>query len=241
MVNTPTIQELIDARVLAIARVDAAVDAYMAGPTVEPFTLGNGYELNLCMAVETHPYAQHVVQWSDVSEALKRAAIRKAVFSAQPTKVVAAPSSPDDSPPPTRARTSRTPLRKRREPHVAQGGTGVDGHVVSLRVMLRADTLLGPGKAALLQAIRETGSISAAGRLVGMSYKRAWYLIDTLNGAFLEPLVTANKGGNTGGEARLTSTGAAILDGYRRMEAAATDAVAGELRQLVALMNSTAS
>lgn len=107
---------------------------------------------------------------------------------------------------------------------------------ISLRVELRADTLLGPGKAALLQGIRETGSIAAAGRRMGMSYKRAWYLIDTLNGTFREPLVTASKGGRTGGGARLTPTGDAILDGYRRMEAAAADAVAGEIARLSDLL-----
>ncbi|MDN3571434.1 winged helix-turn-helix domain-containing protein [Methylobacterium longum] len=112
----------------------------------------------------------------------------------------------------------------------------LDEASITLRVELRADTLLGPGKAALLQGIRETGSIAAAGRRMGMSYKRAWYLIDTLNGAFHEPLVTASKGGKTGGGAQLTPTGAAILDGYRRMEAAASEAVAGELAHLSTLL-----
>ena len=55
---------------------------------------------------------------------------------------------------------------------------------IKLRIALNPDTLLGPGKAALLQAIDETGSIAAAGRRMGMSYKRAWYLIDTMNAYF---------------------------------------------------------
>lgn len=75
----------------------------------------------------------------------------------------------------------------------------MEGRVVSLRVALSPDTLLGPGKADLLQGIRETGSIAAAGRRMGMSYKRAWYLIDTLNNGFREPLVMASKGGKAGG------------------------------------------
>lgn len=106
---------------------------------------------------------------------------------------------------------------------------------ISLRIELGSDTLLGPGKAALLSGIRDTGSI-AAGRRMGMSYKRAWYLIDTLNKAFQEPLVSASKGGRRGGGAVLTSTGDAILDSYLRMERLASEAVAGELDLLASLM-----
>jgi len=107
---------------------------------------------------------------------------------------------------------------------------------ITLRVELRADTLLGPGKAALLHGIRETGSIAAAGRRMGMSYKRAWYLIDTLNGSFREPLVEASKGGKAGGGARLTATGDAVLDGYQRIEAAALEATAAEVSRLATLL-----
>ena len=67
---------------------------------------------------------------------------------------------------------------------------------IELRSALDPETLLGPGKAALLQAIDETGSIAAAGRRMGMSYKRAWYLIDTMNAYFSEPVVVSAKGGN---------------------------------------------
>jgi molybdate transport system regulatory protein len=107
---------------------------------------------------------------------------------------------------------------------------------IFLRVELGADTLLGPGKAALLQGVRETGSIAAAGRRMGMSYKRAWYLIDTLNNAFRGPLVTASRGGKAGGGAQLTPMGDAILDSYLRMERLAAEAVAGELDLLSSLM-----
>lgn len=69
-----------------------------------------------------------------------------------------------------------------------------------------------------------------------MSYKRAWYLIDTLNGSFREPLVEASKGGKAGGGARLTATGDAVLDGYRRMEVAAAEATAAEVSRLEALL-----
>lgn len=112
----------------------------------------------------------------------------------------------------------------------------MEKNAISLRVQLRADTLLGPGKADLLQGIRETGSIAAAGRRMGMSYKRAWYLIDTLNAGFHEPLVVAVKGGRSGGGAQLTPCGEAILEGYRRMEAATVAAVAGELEALTKLL-----
>ena len=69
----------------------------------------------------------------------------------------------------------------------AQEEQVLDEVSITLRVELRADTLLGPGKAALLQGIHNTGSIAAAGRRMGMSYKRARYLIDTLNKVFCEP------------------------------------------------------
>lgn len=111
---------------------------------------------------------------------------------------------------------------------------------ITLRVELRADALLGPGKAALLQGIRETGSIAAAGRRMGMSYKRAWYLIDTMNGVFQEPLVSASKGGKTGGGARLTPIGDVVLNTYRRMEEAAATAVADDLGQLSDLLKPSA-
>ncbi|WP_238257593.1 winged helix-turn-helix domain-containing protein [Methylobacterium gnaphalii] len=110
---------------------------------------------------------------------------------------------------------------------------------ISLRIELGTDTLLGPGKAALLGGIRETGSIAAAGRRMGMSYKRAWYLIDTLNKAFREPLVTASRGGKTGGVTQLTPMGDEILDCYQRMERLTLTAVAVELELLGTLMKPT--
>ena len=104
--------------------------------------------------------------------------------------------------------------------------------MVSLRITLKPDVRLGPGKADLLQGILETGSIAAAGRRMGMSYKRAWYLISTLNSYFSEPVVFASKGGRAGGGAQLTETGRAVLASFRRMEAATAQAVADELVQL---------
>jgi len=83
---------------------------------------------------------------------------------------------------------------------------------------------LGPGKADLLEAIGETGSIAAAGRRLGMSYKRAWSLVETLNTMFRGPLVDAAKGGAHGGGAALTPLGRRILSAYRGLEANAARA-----------------
>ena len=75
-----------------------------------------------------------------------------------------------------------------------------------LRLVLGRSIAVGPGKADLLAAVAETGSISAAGRAMSMSYKRAWYLIDTMNRCFRAPLVEANKGGKGhGGAGRIDS------------------------------------
>jgi molybdate transport system regulatory protein len=101
-----------------------------------------------------------------------------------------------------------------------------------LRVYLAEDVMLGPGKADLLQGIHETGSIAAAGRRMGMSYKRAWMLVETLNGFFRQPLVTAATGGARGGGAALTPLGAEVLARFRRMEQATIRACAAETAAL---------
>lgn len=77
---------------------------------------------------------------------------------------------------------------------------------------------IGPGKVHLLEAIEQTGSISAAARTVGMSFRRAWFLIDTMNQAFREPVVKASPGGRTGGTARLTPFGLEVVSRYRAIE-----------------------
>ena len=105
-----------------------------------------------------------------------------------------------------------------------------------LRVRLDAQTSLGPGKADILEGIAQTGSIAAAGRRMKMSYKRAWSLVETLNAAFANPLVTSSRGGEKGGGAGLTPTGEAVLAHYRALEAAAEAAIAPDLDALRALM-----
>lgn len=94
-----------------------------------------------------------------------------------------------------------------------------------LRVVLAPDIAIGPGKADLLDGIEKTGSIAAAGRRLGMSYKRAWSLIESLNADFDAPMVTTTRGGNKRGGAELTPLGQKILSLYRQMEARIHDAI----------------
>lgn len=105
-----------------------------------------------------------------------------------------------------------------------------------LRIVLEPEIALGPGKADLLQGIEQTGSIAAAGRAMGMSYKRAWSLIEEMNVDFGTPLVHTTKGGKSFGGAMLTPTGKKVLTLYRRMEEKAGDAIRGELKALRKLL-----
>lgn len=106
-----------------------------------------------------------------------------------------------------------------------------------LRLVFGAGAMLGPGKADLLAAIRETGSISAAGRAMGMSYKRAWNLVEEMNAAFRAPLVESARGGAGGGGAGLTETGDRVLSLYRRIETRAAEAGAAEVAELRGMMS----
>jgi molybdate transport system regulatory protein len=103
-----------------------------------------------------------------------------------------------------------------------------------VRVMLAPQVPLGPGKADLLQAIAETGSIAAAARRLGMSYQRAHDLVAELNGRFTEPLVAAAKGGAGRGGAALTPLGTQVLQTYRALLQAAEQAAAPQLAWLAA-------
>jgi molybdate transport system regulatory protein len=88
-----------------------------------------------------------------------------------------------------------------------------------LRLVLGDDIAIGPGKADLLNLIRDSGSIAAAGRAMGMSYKRAGLLVTTMNECFKTPLVEASRGGSDRGGASLTVAGEAVLAAYRRLAA----------------------
>ena len=98
-----------------------------------------------------------------------------------------------------------------------------------LRVVLGRTVAMGPGKAELLEGIADTGSIAASGRRMGMSYKRAWLLVEELNALFSGPLVDAAKGGAGGGGATLTPLGRRLLIAYRELEAAAARAGAAQM------------
>ena len=92
---------------------------------------------------------------------------------------------------------------------------------------------VGPGKVALLEQVAQTGSISAAARAQGMSYRRAWRMIDEMNRLFKEPLVEAEAGGAKGGNARVTSMGNALLAAYRRIEKEAQQLGEAQLSSLL--------
>lgn len=107
---------------------------------------------------------------------------------------------------------------------------------LSIRIDLPGGDRIGPGKIALLEAIRATGSISAGARSLGMSYRRAWLLVEEINQAFREPAVTAETGGRRGGGATLTPVGERVIDLYRSIESQARDAADGEFRAISKLV-----
>lgn len=98
-----------------------------------------------------------------------------------------------------------------------------------LRLTMPGDHPLGPGKAQLMELIRIHGSISAAGAAMGMSYRRAWLLVEELNTMFREPVVSKAQGGKQGGGATLTAFGEELLGRFRSMERRAEEAMADDL------------
>jgi molybdate transport system regulatory protein len=107
---------------------------------------------------------------------------------------------------------------------------------VQVRFMLGDDIALGTGKAELLAAISETGSIAAAGRKMGMSYRRAWLLVETMNQCFYEPLIISTKGGKHGGGAQLSALGEQVLALFRQMLAQIQQHTEPQQQQLLALL-----
>jgi molybdate transport system regulatory protein len=109
---------------------------------------------------------------------------------------------------------------------------------IKIQIYCGAEIAMGPGKADLLDAIMREGSISAAGRALGMSYRRTWLLVDVMNRCWDLPLVETAAGGSHGGGARVTELGRSILAHYRALQHAAEDlrhgpawtALAGALR-----------
>lgn len=105
-----------------------------------------------------------------------------------------------------------------------------------IRLLIGDAVALGPGKARLLEAIGDSGSIAAAARTMGMSYGRAWQLVQAMNGDFRAPLVERVAGGRGGGGAALTALGHEALERYRAMEAQADEAVADALEEFAELL-----
>jgi molybdate transport system regulatory protein len=105
---------------------------------------------------------------------------------------------------------------------------------VKLRVVFEGEHSLGPGKVQLLEAVAETGSISAAARSMEMAYRHAWVLIEDLNQCFGEPVVATATGGRTGGGAKLTPLGRELVRRFRALERRARRAVAADVAAIEA-------
>ncbi|QCK86462.1 LysR family transcriptional regulator [Phreatobacter aquaticus] len=101
-----------------------------------------------------------------------------------------------------------------------------------IRIVFGEGLRLGPGKIELLEAIDKTGSISAAGRSLGMSYRRAWLLVDAMNTMFASPVTTAAAGGAQGGGAHITDFGRRLILAYRSVERKTGELVQQELADL---------
>ena len=120
---------------------------------------------------------------------------------------------------------------------IKAGGKASEKTSLHLRIDFGAGRSIGPGKIRLLELINETGSISAAGRALEMSYRQAWLLVDELNRMFAKPVVSAQTGGGGGGTI-VTETGNDIVRLYREMERRAYSASTTESRALARLLAS---
>ena len=127
---------------------------------------------------------------------------------------------------------------RRAEGSASGGGDVAPTAALTIRVDFSAFGYLGPGKIALMELISKHGSMAAAGKEMGMSYRRAWLLVDEINQIFREPLVEKHMGGSGGGGARLTKLGRDVVGRYRAIEGAAATAAAADLRALKASLPS---
>lgn len=107
---------------------------------------------------------------------------------------------------------------------------------IKVQIYLDEEIALGPGKRQLLEHIHAQGSISAAARVMGLSYRRAWLMVDTMNRCFREPLVHAGKGGAHGGGASLTPLGQAVQARFAHLEATLAQAALADLEHLQQLL-----
>lgn len=103
---------------------------------------------------------------------------------------------------------------------------------LNIRIDFDDERALGPGKIRLIELIGERGSISAAGREMGMAYTRAWQLVEALNGVFDAPLVQVKHGGERGGGAKVTPLGEAVVRAYREFEADAVKLATKRIQRL---------
>lgn len=144
--------------------------------------------------------------WSDILSIVDTTGLRKPVMAVKPIRTIAA------------ARRDAVPPKSVFSDPEAR-----------VRICFPAQRQLGPGKIALLEAIGRTGSISAAGREMGMSYRRAWLLIDAANKLFTRPLVLVSIGGQAGGGTQLTDFGRALIAAYHRVQERTRDAIREEM------------
>jgi molybdate transport system regulatory protein len=107
---------------------------------------------------------------------------------------------------------------------------------LTLRVLGARKPAIGPGKAELVERIADTGSISAAARAMGMSYRRAWQLVEAMNRACREPVVVTAIGGKRGGGAEVTPFGRQLVRRFRAMERKASAAIAADLKRFGAYL-----
>ncbi|WP_459617939.1 winged helix-turn-helix domain-containing protein [Bordetella sp. 2513F-2] len=121
-----------------------------------------------------------------------------------------------------------------------QDGSPAPGHGIQAQFRLRlyreGAIAIGPGKVALLEAIEQSGSITAAAQQLGMSYRRAWLLVDEVNRSLRQPAVESATGGARGGGTRITDTGRELIRRYRAIEGAARAAAAEELAALQSML-----
>jgi|SRR5271167_4512093 len=113
--------------------------------------------------------------------------------------------------------------------------------VIRFRIDFAENSYVGPGKIDLLEAIRDCGSLSQAARDLGMSYRRAWLLIDSFKGAFRKPVTSATTGGKGGGGVALTQFGEALVESYRGLEREFARLAARRLRLLSAAVRRKAA
>jgi molybdate transport system regulatory protein len=109
--------------------------------------------------------------------------------------------------------------------------------VIRIRIDFSQSAFVGPGKIDLLEAIRDSGSMSQAARDLGMSYRRAWLLIDSFKTTFREPVTLASTGGKGGGGVALTSFGEGLVESYRALEQEIAKIAAKRLRTITAAVN----